>query len=107
MRVQKSFPVIFGKKGDAEVEGSKAGKRGNLNIYLQVLNLLNAKNIINVYRATGNPEDDGYLTDAASQSVINSFPSPTAFIDQYSIRINNPNNYSLPRRMRLGVTLDF
>jgi hypothetical protein len=101
MRVQKSFPISFGKKDE------DSGKKGNLNIYLQVLNVLNAKNIISVYRATGNPEDDGYLTDAASQSIINSFPSPTAFVDQYSIKINNPNNYSLPRRMRIGVTLDF
>jgi hypothetical protein len=101
LRIQKSFPITFGKKDDEN------SKKGNLNIYLQVLNLLNAKNIIDVYRATGNPEDDGYLTDPASQSVINSFPNPTAFVDQYSIKINNPNNYSLPRRMRLGVTLDF
>jgi hypothetical protein len=101
MRIQKSFQVVFGKKDNEN------SKKGNLNIYLQVLNVLNAKNIIDVYRATGNPEDDGYLTDAASQSVINSFPSPTAFVDQYNIKINNPNNYSLPRRMRLGVTLDF
>jgi hypothetical protein len=101
LRVQKSVQITFGKKDDEN------SKKGNLNIYLQVLNLLNAKNIIDVYRATGNPDDDGYLTDAASQSVINSFPSPTAFIDQYSIKINNPNNYSIPRRMRIGVTLDF
>ena len=101
LRVQKSFPVSFGKKDDEN------SKKGNLNVYLQVLNVLNARNIIDVYRATGNPEDDGYLTDKASESVINSFPSPTAFIDQYSIKINNPNNYSLPRRMRIGVTLDF
>lgn len=101
LRVQKSFPVVFGGK-DAE-----NSKRGSLGVYLQVLNLLNAKNIISVYRATGNPDDDGYLTDAASQSVINSYPSPTAFIDQYSIKINNPSNYSIPRRMRLGVTLNF
>jgi hypothetical protein len=107
MRVQKSFPITFGKKGGEEGEESKAGRKGNLNIYLQVLNVLNAKNIISVYRATGNPEDDGYLTDAASQSIINAYPSPTAFVDQYSIKINNPNNYSLPRRMRIGVTLDF
>ena len=71
------------------------------------MNVLNSKNVISVYRATGNANDDGYLTNAASQSVINSFPSPTAFVDQYSIKINNPNNYSLPRRMRIGVTLDF
>lgn len=101
LRVQKSFPVTFGKKDDEN------NKKGNLNIYLQVLNVLNAKNIIDVYRATGNPDDDGYLTDKAAQTVINSTPNPTAFVDQYSIKINNPNNYSLPRRMRIGVTLDF
>lgn len=107
LRVQKSFPVTF-KKASGEGEAAeKSGKKGNLNIYLQVLNLLNAKNIISVYRATGNPSDDGFLTDAASNSVINSFPSPQAFVDQYSIKVNNPNNYSLPRRMRIGVTLDF
>lgn len=101
LRVQKAFPVVFGKKDNEN------SKRGNVSVYLQVLNLLNAKNIINVYRATGNPDDDGYLTDAASASIINSYPSPTAFVDQYSIKINNPNNYSIPRRMRIGVTLDF
>jgi hypothetical protein len=107
LRVQKSFPITF-KKGSGEGDDAdKSGKKGNLNIYLQVLNLLNAKNIIDVYRATGNPGDDGFLTDQASSSVINNFPSPTAFVDQYSIKINNPNNYSIPRRMRIGVTLDF
>jgi len=107
LRVQKSFPITFKKASGEGEEAEKSGKKGNLNIYLQVLNLLNAKNIIDVYRATGNPSDDGFLTDAASNSVINSFPSPQAFIDQYSIKVNNPNNYSLPRRMRIGVTLDF
>ena len=28
------------------------------------------KNIISVYRATGNPEDDGYLTSSAAQNAI-------------------------------------
>ena len=102
LRAQKSFPVTFGKR-----DGDNVGKKGNLNIYLQVLNLLNAKNVISVYRATGNPNDDGFLTAQSSQSVINNYPSPMAFVDQYNIKINNPSNYSIPRRMRIGVTLDF
>jgi hypothetical protein len=107
LRVQKSFPITFKKMSGGGEDGENAGRRGNLNIYLQVLNLLNAKNIVSVYRATGNPDDDGILTSPSSSAIINSFPSPAAFIDQYDIRINNPNNYSIPRRMRIGVTLDF
>lgn len=107
LRVQKSFPITFKKMSGGGEDGENAGRRGNLNIYLQVLNLLNAKNIVSVYRATGNPDDDGFLTSPSSSAIINSFPSPAAFIDQYDIRINNPNNYSIPRRMRIGVTLDF
>jgi hypothetical protein len=107
LRVQKSFPITFKKMSGGGEDGENAGRRGNLNIYLQVLNLLNAKNIVSVYRATGNPDDDGFLTSPSSNAIINSFPSPAAFIDQYDIRINNPNNYSIPRRMRIGVTLDF
>ncbi|MFN7690118.1 MAG: TonB-dependent receptor, partial [Bacteroidota bacterium] len=107
LRVQKSFPITFKKMSGGGEDGENAGRRGNLNIYLQVLNLLNAKNIVSVYRATGNPDDDGFLTSPSSSAIINSYPSPAAFIDQYDIRINNPNNYSIPRRMRIGVTLDF
>jgi hypothetical protein len=33
--------------------------------------------------------------------------SAQAYYDQYQIAVNNPNNYSLPRRIRLGVELNF
>ncbi|MEW6469290.1 MAG: TonB-dependent receptor [Bacteroidota bacterium] len=101
LRVDKNFELAFGKG-----EGDKK-KLANLNVYVQVLNVLNTKNIVNVYKATGNPDDDGYLTDAAAQTAINSQVNPSSFIDLYSIKVNNPNNYSIPRRIRLGVTFDF
>jgi hypothetical protein len=101
LRVEKSFPVTFGGKSE---EGRK---KGMLNFYVQVLNLLDARNIINVYRATGNADDDGFLTNPQSQTVINTQTLPQAFIDQYSIKVNNPNNFSIPRRTRIGVMLDF
>lgn len=101
LRLEKSFPVTFGKNKDGEQ------RKGNLNIYLQMLNVLNARNVISVYRATGNPGDDGYLTAPSSQSSITTEVNPQSFIDLYGIKINDPNNYSIPRRTRIGVMLDF
>jgi hypothetical protein len=54
-------------------------KRSNVNVYVQMQNLLDAKNIISVYRATGNPDDDGYLTSSAAQNSIDARNSPDAF----------------------------
>ena len=82
-------------------------KRSHINVYLQVQNLFNAKNIISVYRATGNPGDDGYLTSAVAQNDINAKNDTQSFIDLYSIKVNNPSNYSLPRMMNLGLTVSF
>ena len=36
-------------------------KMAFLNVYVRVTNLFNQFNILNVYRATGNWDDDGYL----------------------------------------------
>ena len=58
-------------------------------------------------RYTGNPDDDGYLASALGASEISSKPDPAAYVDQYNIKVNNPNNYSLPRRARIGIKLDF
>ena len=32
---------------------------------------------------------------------------PQSFRDLYKMAVNNPNNYSMPRMARLGITLDF
>ena len=70
-------------------------------------NLLDAKNIISVYRATGNAEDDGYLTDAASQNAIGAQDNEEAFRYLYSLAVVNPDYFSLPRMWRAGLSLDF
>ena len=85
----------------------KEGKYLDFNVYLQIQNLLDARNVLNVYAFTGNPDDDGYLTSAVAQEAIVNKTDPQAFIDLYSIKVNNPNNYSIPRRMNLGLTLNF
>jgi hypothetical protein len=100
-RLDRDITLSSGK----DSKGNK--KNYYLNVYLQVLNILNAQNIMGVYAATGNPDDDGYLAAAEYQSQIYSQLDPQSYIDMYSIRVNNPYNYSSPRMIRLGVGLNF
>ena len=97
-RVNKNIELSFGPEGQ---------KKSNLNVYLQVFNLLDAQNVVRVYRATGNPDDTGYLSAATSQNAINGQVDPLSFRDLYTIKMQNPSMLALPRRLRLGVTFDF
>jgi len=100
-RLDKDFTISTGKD-------SKGNKKDYfLNLYLQVLNVLNSKNIMGVYAATGNPDDDGYLAAAEYQSQIYSQLDPASYIDMYNIRVNNPYNYSSPRQIRIGIGINF
>ena len=101
LRIDKNIELSWGKKD------SDKKKTANLNIYLQVLNLLNTKNILNVYSYTGNPDDDGYIASAQGQALLAKNVSPQGFTDQYSIYLNNPSYYARPRTIRIGVLLDF
>lgn len=99
LRIDKNIDLSWGTGDNKKV--------ANLNVYLQVLNVLNTKNVLTVYRFTGNPDDDGYLYAAQTQSLIAAQNSEQSFRDLYSIKVNEPTNYSIPRRIRLGVMLDF
>ena len=69
--------------------------------------MLNTQNLVTVYQYTGNADDDGYLNSAVGVNATQNQVDPTAFNDLYSLKLNNPNNYTRPRTVRLGVTLDF
>ncbi|MFZ4401325.1 MAG: carboxypeptidase-like regulatory domain-containing protein [Bacteroidales bacterium] len=96
---------------DAQVNKAFMLKVGNrmldLNIYLSVLNVLNTQNIRAVYGQTGNPNDDGYLTNPKYQAQINAYEDPQSYRDLRSVSTDSPYNYSLPRRIRLGLELNF
>jgi hypothetical protein len=86
------------------------GRNTTLNVYLLVQNLFDTERIANVYPATGLPDDDGFL--ASSQSVdflngIGTAGSIDSYIDLYKIRVNDPNNFRLPRVIRLGAIYNF
>lgn len=100
LRVDKSFTLELGK-----TEGKK--KKTDLNVYFDVANLLDTKNVMRVYTYTGNNDDDGYLTAAKNQQEIANAIDPEAYENYYSMIINNPARYSLPRRIRLGLIFSF
>lgn len=101
MKVDKDMVIAWGK-------GSEEDKRTTiLNVYVDVINLFDKKNVLEVYEETGNPDDDGYITNPANYNSIQGQLSPESFRDYYSFIVNNPGRYSLPRRIRLGIQLSF
>ena len=101
-KLDKDFNVNTGKRKDGE-----SRKPVSMNVYLQVLNVLNSKNVTAVYKATGSPSDDGYISSPNAQGKIESQPSPQAYRDLYLVKIDDPGNYDLPRRIRLGLQVNF
>ncbi|MFT4680750.1 MAG: hypothetical protein ACI9YU_000581 [Flavobacteriales bacterium] len=105
LKVERDFN-LGGK--EKEKNGVKVkGFQSYLNVYVQVLNLLNTANVISVYRKTGNADDDGYLAGASNQVGIAAQTDEQSFRDQYSIKVNNPDRFSTPRQVRLGVGWNF
>lgn len=98
--VRLSRKFVFGLKKEADYKIKSE-------IYLVVTNLFDTKNIIQVYSATGNADSDGYLDAASSQSQISTQTSVGSYTDLYSIKIASPENYALPRQIRLGFTMLF
>ena len=90
-----------------------------LRAYVSILNLLDTQNVLAVYRVTGLPDEDGYLLTSGGRSFVGSQPDPAAAEFNYRSYIGGPVNvggshtsasplmYSLPRRIRLGVQINF
>lgn len=87
--------------------------------YVWVQNLLDQQQVYSVYRDTGLPDDDGFLS--TNPDAVRALPTELereAFRFLYSQYVASPvvldgfgvsggQFYGLPRRIRLGVTLDF
>ena len=72
----------------------------SVNVYVQVLNLLDKKNVINIFTSTGRPDDDGFLAVAGSGM-------STRERQQYDVLFRNGLNWDTPRQARLGVIFNF
>lgn len=98
-RIEKDFKLNFSRK-----EGAKDRY---VSVYFLVQNLLNAKNIVSVYSATGSPSDDGWLGASGGLNEIATANNAQAFKDQYIAKVDDPYNYGIPRRMRAGIMFNF
>jgi outer membrane receptor protein involved in Fe transport len=103
VRVDKDFTLVQPKTDN--------GRGLNMNVYLRVSNLLDTRNIVNVYPATGSPSDDGYLASSRGLDAIASAEGAgrpaEAFIASYQWRMLNPTYFTLPRRIFLGAIFAF
>lgn len=73
----------------------------NCNVYLNIINLLDAENYASVYSGTGQPDDDGYvaLGGGSALSEVNQ--------ERYQEAIQRPDFYGTPRRINLGVSVSW
>lgn len=85
----------------------------NVEVYANILNLLNTKNIINVYPTTGTAEDDGWLRSPLAAQ----FYEIPNYVDFYTT-VNLQNRwayqwatgndiYGTPRQIRFGIKFEF
>ncbi|OAV45570.1 carboxypeptidase regulatory-like domain-containing protein [Lewinella sp. 4G2] len=78
-----------------------------MNIYLRVSNILDRRNVLNVYSVTGSPDDPGFLQSSFGRDQIRSVSEGTRPLDgylaSYQWRILNPDFFTLPRRIFVGA----
>lgn len=83
--------------------GENKSKKGNMEVFFTVQNLLNTINVLSVYPYTGNATDDGFLVSPQGRNAINFQTNAQSYTDLYNVALVNPGRFALPRRMRIGV----
>jgi hypothetical protein len=91
LRVDKTFEIF---------------DRLNANIYVQVINLFDKKNVQQVYLKTGSAETDGFLnTPSESAKLIETYGSQYPLL--YQGMLNYDGLYGQARQIRLGIRLEY
>jgi len=82
---------------------------GNMFItpYLWIENLFDADNVVSVYRSTGSPWTTGYLSSDKGKAVMLSQKYPELFKADYESLERNPDNFGIPRMIKLGLKVNF
>jgi hypothetical protein len=79
------------------------GKNVSTSAFLILQNVLNEKNVFDIYPNTNKPDDDGYLSDPAYQNTIHQQTNEQSFRDLYAVNMNNPNFYDAARMLIFGI----
>jgi len=109
LRLDKDFYLKFGGRNEeGTLENTRESKSLYFNVYAAILNVLDIRNVVGVYANTGEPDNSGILESAVGQQTVQNVAlDQDAFVDQFRAKEQNPNNFSLPRQIRLGITLNF
>jgi outer membrane receptor protein involved in Fe transport len=83
------------------------GDNLGLTAFLWVQNLFNVDNTLNVFRATGLPGDDGWRASGEGQDFLATQEIPETASFLYGVRVDDPQNYGIPRLTRLGLRVNF
>jgi hypothetical protein len=103
MRIDKDFSMRFRKPK----EGEAAKRPLMLNVYALIQNVTNRRDILAVDAFTSRPDDDAVLTSAQGIQDAQKQADPQSYIDLYTINQMNPNNIGMPRRINIGLQLNF
>ena len=102
LQVDKNFRVKFSEESQRYL---------SINVYLRVQNLFNVRNVVGVYSASDDPEDEGYLTNQFGEARLQQIEADglelQSFLAHYSWRTIQPGFYSRPRQIFLGAMLNF
>ena len=115
---------------DLTVDKSFKIKGRELNVFVQVFNLFGRINVLNVYPATGRPDDDGYrldqggvlapgedsdsplwsyeqVKDLNGDGEISAEEQYIAYTNAYKLYAKDPMNYGAPRQIKVGFYVAF
>lgn len=91
---------------DLKAEKSfRIGENLLISPYLWIENLLDADNVVNVWRSTGDPYTTGFLLTQEGQTVVAN--RGEGYEQDYTSRERDPGNFGIPRQIRLGLKLNF
>ncbi|RLD57873.1 MAG: hypothetical protein DRJ05_09010 [Bacteroidetes bacterium] len=75
--------------------------------YVWVENLFDKQNLYYIDPNTGEPDNDGYLSDPNWQQEIENQLNPDSYRWLYQQKLRNPDYYAKPRMVRLGIVAKF
>lgn len=101
-----NFRIDFRIDRDITI-GKKSSNPMYCNVYLRVQNVMNTRNVLTVYPATGSPLDDGFLTIQDSPGLGLLADRGASYQLLYDLRMRDPFNISRPRRIFLGALFTF
>ncbi len=101
INVYKGVQVKLGRNKSGKI------RHGQLKFLFWIQNFLDINNIRGVHAFTGSPSDDGWLASNLGRESIRNAVDAQSFVDLYNTALANPGFFSLPRRIRLSISLDF